>query len=124
VAEIAEAQRRAAQVLEAAVDRLCRAVAGACPVEVGEHVGGAALERAPESDPLGQGCGDCRADRGDDLLQLGLRGGSVRVAVGSDDALVDAPGRLDFNVRLGGEDRNRSLVLSVGEQLDPGASSR
>jgi hypothetical protein len=41
-------------VFEAAVDRFGGAVAGAGPVEVGQDVGGAALEGAAEGDQLGQ----------------------------------------------------------------------
>ena len=57
----------------------------------------------------------------DDLVQRGLAGGSVGVAVGGDDALVDAPGGLDLDVVLVGEDGGEPVVLSVGEQLCPGA---
>lgn len=49
-------------MLEPAVDRLARAVGGAGPVEVGEHVPGAALECAAERDELAQRGGDAGAE--------------------------------------------------------------
>ena len=51
-------------MFEAAVDRLGGAVAGAEPVEVGEHVDSAAGEGAAEGDQLGQCGGDTLADGG------------------------------------------------------------
>ena len=42
--KVAEAQRGAAEVLESAVDRLGRAVAGAGVVEVGQHIEGSAFQ--------------------------------------------------------------------------------
>ena len=41
VGEVAEPEGGAAEVFKSAVDRLRRAVAGAGPVEVGEHIAGA-----------------------------------------------------------------------------------
>lgn len=80
--EVAEAERGAAQVLEAPVDRLGRAVAGAGPVEEREDVRGALLHRATELADLHQRGGDCCGDRGlHHLLSLLL----VGFPVGRDD---------------------------------------
>ena len=49
-------------MFEPAVDRLGGAVAGAGPVEVGQHVGGALLQGPAERDELGQRGGDAVAD--------------------------------------------------------------
>ena len=54
VGEVAEAEGGAAEVFEASVDGFGGAVAGAGPVEVGQHVGGALLEGAAEGGDLGQ----------------------------------------------------------------------
>ena len=45
-------------MFEAAVDRFGGAVAGAGPVEVGQHVGGSLLQGAAERAELGQRGGD------------------------------------------------------------------
>lgn len=55
VGQVAEPQCRAAQVLEPAVDRLGGPVGGAGPVEVGQDVGGALLQRPAELGDLDQG---------------------------------------------------------------------
>ena len=46
--------------------------------------------------------------------------GSVRFAVGGDHALVDAPGRFNFDVVVAGEQRVQSLCLLVGEEVGAG----
>src|SRR5215813_12320607 len=51
---LAEPERGAAQVLEAAVDRLGGSVAGAGAVEVGQYVGGALLQCPAQLDELDQ----------------------------------------------------------------------
>ena len=50
-------------MLEAAVDRLGRAIRGSGAVEVGQDVCGALLQGAPEGDDLGERAGDAGADR-------------------------------------------------------------
>jgi hypothetical protein len=102
-------------VLEAAVDGLGRSVGGAGPVEVGQHVSGALLEGPPERDDLAQCSGDAVADRLDQPLHQFPASGPVGLAVGGDYPLVDAPGRLDFDVVLGREQGVESLGLFVGE---------
>lgn len=58
---------------------------------------------------------------GDDLRQFGLGDGSVGVAVGGDDALVDARGGFDFEVAFVGEHRVQPRSLPAGEQVGTGA---
>ena len=54
VGQVPEPECGAAEVFEAAVDRFGRAVAGPRMVEVGEHVGGALLQRPAEFRDLDQ----------------------------------------------------------------------
>lgn len=98
-------------MFEPAVDRLCRGVAGAGLVEVGEDVSGASCQSAAESAQLGQGGRDAAAQRVDHGLECVLPGGPVGVAVGGDDVLVDGPGDLDDHV----------LLVSGERSVDPGA---
>ena len=101
--EVAKAQGGAAEVLEAAVDGLCWAVAGAGSVEVGQHVLSPSSQGAAEGDDLGQRGWDVACEVFDHGGELLLRGGSVGVAVGLDDPLIDAPGGVDrlFRVECG-----------------------
>ena len=90
--EVAEAEGGAAEVLEAAVDGFCRAVAGAGSVEGGEHVVGSSFQGSYEGDDLGQRGWDVACEVRDHGGELLLRGGAVGAAIGLDDPLVDAPG--------------------------------
>ena len=60
--EVAEAEGGAAEVLEPAIDRFRRAVAGAGPVEVREHVEGALFEGSTEPADLDERGGDASGD--------------------------------------------------------------
>jgi hypothetical protein len=120
VGEVAEAECAAAQVFQAAVDGFGGAVAGAGPVEVGEHVGGAAGQGPAEGDDLAQRGRDAAADRGDQFLHELAPGASVRFAVGGDHPLVDAPGRFDLRVLVRGEQFAQALSLLVSEQAGTG----
>jgi len=95
VAEVAEAQGGAAQVLEPAVDGLGRAVAGAGPVEVGQHVRSPPRQGPAEGDELGKRGRDTAAQAVDERAEGGLAAGAVGLPEGSDDPLVDAPGDRD-----------------------------
>ncbi len=101
-------------MFEAAVDRLCRSVRRAGTVEVGQAVIGPAGQGPTEGDELGERGRDAGGEGG-------LAGGPVGVSVGGDDALVNAPARLDLDVGLDREDSGELVVLAVGEQLCPGA---
>jgi hypothetical protein len=56
------------------------------------------FEAPPERDDLAQCSGDAVADRLDQPLHQFPASGPVGLAVGGDHLLVDAPGRLDFDV--------------------------
>ena len=66
-------------MFESAVDGLGRAVAGAGPVEVGQHIGGALFQRPAEGDDLGQGCRDAVAEGVDQLAASAAGRGCGRV---------------------------------------------
>ena len=105
--EVPEAEGGTAKVLEPAVDGLRWAVARSGAVEEREDVRGALLQRAAEATDLFEQRGDAVADRVDHRPHHLLRLVLVGFAVGGDDALVDAPGRFDLDVLLGGEHRGR-----------------
>lgn len=94
VGQVAEPEGGPAEVLEPAVDRLGRAVGCAGPVEVGEHVGGALLQRLAQGDHLGERLRDAGADRVDQLDHQLASTLAVLLTVGGDHPLVDAPGGL------------------------------
>ncbi len=104
-------------MLESAVDRFGRAIAGAGAIEVGKDVRGSLLQGPSQGDELGQGGRDAVAQRGDELGHDLVAAGSVRIAVGGDHALVDAPGGLDLDVLLDVEQAGQPLALAVGEQV-------
>lgn len=98
--EVTEAERGPAEVVWSAVDGLRRAVRGTRPIEEREDVGSALLHGAAELadlDQRGRNTGDARVDHVTHHL-FGLL--LVGLAVGRDDALVDAPGRFDLDVLL------------------------
>jgi len=88
-------------VFEPAVDRFGWAVAGAGAFEVGEDVDGVLGQGPSEGDEFAQRVWDSVTDRVDQLLHQLPSPGSVGFAVGGDHALVDAPGDLDLDVRVG-----------------------
>ena len=69
VGEVAEAERGAAEVFEASVDRFGWAVAGAWAVEEGEHVGRPSVEGPAQADELDEVSRDAGADRVDHALK-------------------------------------------------------
>ena len=95
-------------------------VAGAGPDEVGQYVSGSLAQGAAELGDLDQRPGDAGAERLDQLdHQLAARGW-VGVPVGGDHPLVDAPGGLDLDVLIDGEQGRESGGLLVGEQVGTG----
>ena len=60
------------------------------------------------------------ADGLDELGHEVASAGAVRVPVGRDHVLVDAPGRFDLDVLVGREQRLESSLLLVGEQVRTG----
>jgi hypothetical protein len=107
-------------VLEAAVDRFCRPVAGVGPVEVGEYVGGPLVEGPAEAAELDEGGGNTGGEAVDQALHLAAALSSVFAAVGGDHRLVDGPGDLHLGVGIDGEELVESGLLLVGEQLGAG----
>ena len=107
-------------MFEPAVDRFGGAVAGAGVVEVGQHVQGPAFQGSTESDQLGELRGHSLGEVVDHGLQSLLPTRAVGVAVGGDDALVDAPGRFDLDVLVSGEHGLQPGDLLVGEQVSAG----
>ena len=73
-------------------------------VEVGQDVPGSAFECPSQRDELGQAA---RYARGGQCVDFGLHQGLARArvgcAVGVDDVLVDAPGDLECDVLIAGE---------------------
>ena len=118
--EVAEAEGGAAEVFESPVDGLGGAVAGAGAVEECEDVARPLLHGPAELADLDERRGNAAADRSDHLLHHRLRFLLVGLPVGRDDALVDAPGRLDLDVLLAREHCVQACPLPVGEQARPG----
>jgi len=56
----------------------------------------------------------------DQLAHQVAAAASVGFSVGGDHALVDAPGRFDLDVPVGGEQGFESAALPVGEQIGSG----
>lgn len=107
-------------MLEPSVDRLCWSVAGARPVEVGQHVDSALLQCSAEPGDLDQRLRNSCAEVIDQLGHQLLPDRAVRLAVGLDHPLVDAPGGLDLDVGVVDEQGVESVDLTVGEQPRPG----
>lgn len=90
-------------MFEPTVQGLGGAIRGAGPVEVGEDVSGPLVQGAAQHDSLLQSGGDTAADGVDDGLHADASRGPVGFPVGSDHLLVDAPGGLDLDVVIAGE---------------------
>ena len=124
MAQIPEPQGRAPQMLEAAVDRLCRPVARPGPVEVGEHISSPAFQRSPQRGQLLQCCRhSCRKTR-DDTLQSVSAARAVGVAVRGHDPLVDPPCDIDLGVFLGSEHTSSLLVCFLVSRFAPVSRTR
>ena len=113
--EASEAEGDAAEVFEAAVDCFGGAVGAADLVEVGEDVACSAFQGAPERDEFGQPSGHAGRARLDDRGEFLLPGCGIRIAVGVDEALVDAPGGLDGGMRGIGKQPDEPGPLFVFE---------
>jgi hypothetical protein len=79
-------------------------------VEVGQHVGASALQGSPELGQLFRPGGNCGAQGVDDRGHHGLSAAPIRVGIGGDDPLVDAPGHGDRDVAAVGEHRSTVIV--------------
>jgi len=107
-------------VLEASVDRLGGAVGGAGVVEVGQDVGDSFGQGPGQLGDLLQAVGDGLLQGVDESSRQVLSRARVLGAVGLNQALVDAPGGMDWSVALIGEEVLQALGLGVGEQAGPG----
>ena len=107
-------------MFEAAVDRFGRAVAGAGPVEVGQHVGGSLFQGSAEGSEFDERGRDAAAEAGDELLHQAMATGRVGVPVGGDHSLVGGMGDLDSDVSVVGEQGIKPVLLFVGEQARAG----
>ena len=104
-------------MFEAAVDGFGGAVAGVGVVEVGQDVPGSAFECPAQRDDLCEGARDARvAETGYFGLHQGLTTDFVGILVGVDNVLVGAPGDLEGNVFLAGEQVEDLVLLAWGEQ--------
>ena len=103
-------------MFEAAVDRFGGAVAGVGVVEVGQDVCGSAFECPAQGGELGQAPRYARGGQGVDFgFHQGLTHVRVGRAVGVDDVLVDAPGDLEGDVAIAGEQVEDPVLLAWGE---------
>ena len=86
-------------------------------VEVGQDVPGSAFERSSQCDDLGEGARHARATKtGYFGLHQGLAADFVGITIGVDDVLVDAPGNLESDVAIAGEQVEDLVLLAWGEQ--------
>ena len=85
-------------------------------VEVGQYVGAAAPQGAPELGQFLQLFGNAAAQRGDGRGHHGLAATSVGVGVGGDHLLVEALADLDAEVVLVGENGFQPGLLACAEQ--------
>ncbi len=107
-------------MFESSVDGFGRAVRGSRSVEEREDVGSSLFQGPAETVQLRQELRDVVTDRVDHRFHHGLAGLSIVGPVGGDDALVDAPGRLNLHVRVAVEQRVQSVLLLVGEEVATG----
>ena len=90
-------------------------------VEVGQHVGVAAPQGAAQLGQFFEDGGYAAAQGVDDRGHHGLAAAPVGLAVGGNDALIDAPGHQDRQVVIIGEDRARARLLPTARQRQPGS---
>lgn len=108
-------------MFEAAVDGFGGAACGVGMIEVGQDVPGSAFECPAQRDELGQTPRYARrGQRVDFGLHQGLAHARVGCAVGVDDVLEDAPGDLECDVVIAGEQVEYAVLLAWGEQAGSG----
>ena len=91
-------------MLEASVDGFGRAIAGVGMIEVGQDVPGSAFERSSRCANLREGARDARVAQTVYFgLHQGLTADFAGITIGVDDGLVDAPGDLEGDVLITGE---------------------
>ena len=103
-------------MFEAAVDGFGGTACGVGVVEVGQDVPGSAFECPAQRDELGQAPRYARGGQRVDFgLHQGLTADFAGIAVGIDDVLVDAPGDLECDVLLTGEQVEDPVLLTWRE---------
>lgn len=123
VGQVAEPECAAPEVLEPSVERFGRPVGCTGPVEVGQYVGGAFVQRPPQLGDLDEGLRNAAADVGDQLGHQSPATSPVLITIGGDHPLVDAPGRLDLDVDIVNEQRPQPVSLLSGEKVRAGVQS-
>ena len=104
-------------MFEAAVDGFGGSIAGVGVVEVGQDVPGSAFECPAQGGELREGARDARvAETVYFGLHQGLTADFVGIAVGADNVLVDAPGDLEGDVAIVGEQVEDLVLLAWGGQ--------
>ena len=103
-------------MFEAAVDGFGGTVAGVGVVEVGQDVCGSAFECPAQGGELGQAPRYARGGQGVDFgFHQGLTHVRVGRPVGINDVLVGAPGDLEGDVAIAGEQVEYLVLLTLGE---------
>ena len=104
-------------MFETSVDRFGRTVAGVGMIEVGQDVPGSAFECPAQRRELSQAPRYVRGSQCVDFgLHLGLACTRVGRAVRIDNVLVDAPGDLECDVLLAGEQVEYLVLLTQREE--------
>ena len=104
-------------MFEAAVDGFGGAIAGVGVVEVGQDVPGSTFECPAQCDDLCEGAWHARvAETVYFGLHQGLTRTRVRRPVGVDNVLVDAPGDLECDAAIAGEQVEYLVLLERREQ--------
>ena len=99
-------------MFEAAVDGFGGAIAGVGVVEVGQDVPGSTFECPAQRHELGQAP---RYARGGQCVDIGLHQGLARTSVGRA-VCIDAPGDLECDVAIAGEQVEYAVLLTQREQ--------
>lgn len=107
-------------MLQAAVDRFRRPVAGARPVEVPQHVTTALFQCPCEPAYLDHSRWNLVANPVSGVFQEELSEAPVFLAVRGDHVLVHAPDRFDFHVSLVSEQGFYSALLFLGQERSTG----
>lgn len=104
-------------MLQPSVQCFRGSIASAGPVEVGQHVRGAGVQGPTQAPQLDQGDRDALTKSLDHRDHRFSGMGPVGVAVGGDHPLIDAPGGLDLDVVIAGEQGDEACPLPVGQEL-------
>ena len=108
-------------MFEECVDGFGGAACGVEMIEVGQDVPGSAFECSSQCDDLREGARHARvAETVYFGLHQGLTTDFIGIAIGVDNALVDAPGDFEGDVAIAGEQVEDPVLLAWGEQAGSG----